>query len=98
MREALKDESQRDMALCQRVVDHASPARTTPRAATPSWKSAGRYSRDGERQSPHPQAPRGAGASLPWKQGRVFAVAPIAPSPACGEGWGGRGIFASATQ
>ena len=61
VREALKDESQaRHGTVPAASSPNASPARTTPKAAPPSWKSAARCSRAGEQRftpslSPHAQ-------------------------------------------
>ena len=42
--EAMKDESKRDLARCRELVEPASPATTSSRAAGPSWRSASRRS------------------------------------------------------
>ncbi|MBV8934990.1 MAG: hypothetical protein JO095_04190 [Alphaproteobacteria bacterium] len=48
-----KERGARDLSLCDALVADATPAKTTGRAAAPSWKSVGRSSAAGEN---HPGA------------------------------------------
>ena len=81
VREALKDESSATWNCAAASSPNASPARTTPKAAPPSWKSAARCSRDGKSE-PSPTALRARSRPLAVPRGLHTSVC---LDPASGE-------------